>query len=83
MTRDMLSEFDGRCGDVTFCQFIDNQLMAFEAGFPFGLLHALAEALKEDVQQITEFDERMHGCEPTDRSIDYLTIRCKASVCQN
>lgn len=44
---------------MAFRQFIHNTFVTFDARFPPSLLHALTKALKEDVQQITECDERL------------------------
>lgn len=59
MAFDVLSHFGRRCGDITLRQFDYNSLVAVNANFPLGLLNALAESLKEDVQQIAERDERL------------------------
>jgi hypothetical protein len=58
MAFDMFAQFRDGSGDVIDCESIHNSLVTFDANFPFRLLDALAESLKEDVEQITERDER-------------------------
>ena len=57
MTFDVFCEFCCCHIDILIPQIIDESLMTFNADFPFGCFHAVTEAAKEGLKQITECNE--------------------------